>query len=298
MLYDVIVIGGSYSGMAAALQLARARRQVLILDTGLRRNRFASSSHGLLGQDGHHPAEIAATAKAQLLAYPTVTWVDSAAVSAEKQEGIFTVYNDQGNALRAARLILASGVKDELPAVPGLGERWGTSVFHCPYCHGYELDQGKVGVLAVGEVSMHHALLLPDWGETMFFLNGTFEPDEEQRRQLASRGVSVEAEAVSEVFGEQVTVKLESGRVIELAGLFVASRIQPSNSVAESLGCELGDSPLGPYISTDSLQETSVSGVFACGDVARPAGNVTFAISDGVMAGTAAHRSLIWGALL
>lgn len=296
MVYDVIVIGGSYSGMAAALQLARARRRVLVMDTGLRRNRFASSSHGLLGQDGHHPAKIVATAKAQLLKYSTVTWRDSAAISTEKHGDTFSVHDNRGKVAKAARLILALGVKDELPAVPGLGARWGTSVFHCPYCHGYELNQGKVGVLAVEELSMHHALMLPDWGETTFFLNGVFEPDEEQHRQLTSRGVSVETEAVSEVFGERASVRLADGRVIELAGLFVASRIHPSSSVAEGLGCELGGSPMGAHILTDNMQETSVPGVFACGDVARPAGNVTFAISDGVMAGTAAHRSLMLAA--
>lgn len=297
MVYDVIVIGGSYSGMAAALQLARARRNVLVMDTGLRRNRFAASSHGLLGRDGHHPSEIAATAKAQLLAYSTVTWMDTAAVSAEKRDGVFTVRCERGSSVQAARLILASGVRDELPPVPGLGDRWGKSVFHCPYCHGYELNEGKVGVLAVGEVSMHHALMLPDWGETSFFLNEAFDLDEEQRRQLAVRGVTVETEKVAEVFGEHASVRLEGGRVFDLAGLFVASRIQASNPVAEQLGCELSDSPLGLYISTDNLRETSVPGVFACGDVVRPAGNVTFAISDGVMAGTAAHRSLIWASL-
>lgn len=292
-MYDVIVIGGSYAGMAAALILARARRKVAVLDAGLRRNRFADASHGLLGQDGKAPGAIAADAKEQLLKYPSVTWINGAAASAEKTGESFSVRSDGGEILSARRLILATGVRDELPDVPGLAERWGKSVFHCPYCHGYELDQGSLGVLAVGEVSMHHGMLIPEWGRTTFFLNGAFEPNEEQMSQLLARGVKIESERVAEITGE-VSVKLEDGRTIELAGLFVASRTTPSSPLAEELGCELAESPLGLYINTNDMKETSVTGVFACGDVARAAGNVTFAISDGALAGLSAHRSLIF----
>ncbi len=293
-MYDVIVIGGSYAGMAAALILGRARRKVAVLDTGLRRNRFAEASHGLLGQDGMAPEAIAGNAKEQLLKYPTVAWIDGAAVSAEKTGESFSVRLEGGDILSSKLLILAMGVRDELPDVPGLAERWGKSVFHCPYCHGYELDRGPLGVLACGEISMHHALLIPEWGPTTLFLNGAFEPGEEQLNQLHERGVKIERERVSEITGK-AGVKLEDGRTIELAGLFVASRTTPSSPLAEELGCEIAESPLGLYVNTNDMKETSVNGVLACGDLARAAGNVTFAISDGALAGLSAHRSLIFG---
>jgi thioredoxin reductase len=167
-----------------------------------------------------------------------------------------------------------------------------------PLFYGYELDKGHLGVLAVGEASMHQALLIPDWGKTTFFTNGVFEPNEGQIKQLEARQVTIEREIVLEVFGKNASVKLRDGRVVELAGLFVASKTKVSSPLAEQLGCEFTESPLGPYIKTDGFKETSVTGVFACGDAARAAGNISFAIADGVLAATAAHRSLIFGELV
>lgn len=296
-MYDVIIVGGSYAGMAAALQLARARRRVIVLDAGQRRNRFASAAHGILGNDGTPPGEIAARAKEQLLRYPSVTWQDGIAISSQKNGEHFTVLTDRGNSFEARRLILATGVSDELPAIPGLSERWGQSVFHCPYCHGYELNQGPLGVLASGEISMHQALLVPDWGQTTLFTNGTFEPDRNQREQLKARDVKIEREDVAEIIGEHAAVKLRDGRVIELAGLFVAPRTTGTNALTEQLGCEHQEGPIGSFITTNETKETTVAGVFACGDSARAVGNVTFAMADGAMAGTAAHGSLIFSGL-
>jgi len=295
-MFDVIILGGSYSGMAAALQLARGRRSVLVIDAGVRRNRFASASHGLLGQDGKTPDEIASNAKAQLLEYPSVTWRDGTAISAEKNGEHFAVKTDSNEIFIGKRLILALGVRDNIPGIPGLKERWGQSVFHCPYYHGYELNSGHLGVIATSEMSMHQALMIPDWGITTFFTNGVFEPDEEQRRQLAARNVSIERELISDISGRAI-VTLRDGRMISLAGLFVASQVSVSSPLAQQLGCELEESPLGFIIKTDALKETSIPHIFACGDAARAAGNLTFAIADGVLAGTAAHRSLMFEGL-
>jgi thioredoxin reductase len=293
-MHDVIIVGGSYAGMAAALQLARARKTVAIIDAGQRRNRFAAAAHGLLAHDGTPPADIAREARAQLLRYPTVTWLDDTATSAAPSGEAFTVRTAAHGDLAASRLILASGVVDVLPDVPGLAERWGRSVFHCPYCHGYELNEGPLGVLAVGEVSMHQALLIPDWGPTTFFTNGRFHPDEDQRRQLVARGVTIETAPVTSI-EDTATVRLADGRAIVLAGLFVASRLEIASPIAAQLGCEFEDTPLGDSLRTNGMQETTVPHVYACGDIARPAGNLAFAIADGVMAGAAVHRSLIFG---
>ena len=295
--YDVIVIGGSYAGMAAALQLARGRRKVAVIDAGIRRNRFATHSHGLLGQDGKSPSVIAEEAKAQLVKYPSVTWIEGSALSAEKRGDLFTV-TTADSSLSAKRLVLATGVSDHLPAITGLQDRWGRSVFHCPYCHGYELNQGPLGVLAVSEASIHQALLIPDWGPTTFFTNNCFMPNDLQRQQLAARNVQIETETISEIAGEQsVIVKLTNGRLVEMAGLFVASLTKPASSIAYDLGCELAESPVGFYVKTGELKQTSIPGVFACGDLGRAMGSVTFAIGDGAQAGFAVHRSLIFDGL-
>ncbi|MBO9548057.1 MAG: NAD(P)/FAD-dependent oxidoreductase [Pseudomonas sp.] len=293
-MFDVIIVGGSYAGVSAGLQLARARRKVLVIDAGVRRNRFAHSSHGFLGQDGRNPGAIAEEARDQLLAYPTVQWLTQSAVSAVKEGGEFVVGTADGARFSGRRLILASGVVDELPAIPGLAERWGQSVFHCPYCHGYELDGGPIGVLAASPVAIHHAMMLPDWGPTTFFLNGVFEPDAEQLAQLQRRGVQLEREGVVAVEGERPNVTLASGRVVELAGLFTQPRTRMASPLPAMLGCAFEDGPMGPFIKVDALRETSVPGVFACGDAAVAAGNVAIAVGEGARTGGAAHHSLIF----
>lgn len=293
MVYDVIIVGGSYAGISAALQLARARRSVLVIDGGQRRNRFADSSHGFLGSDGDDPGQIAERARAQLLAYPTVEWVSQSAVQANRQGDAFALTTAAGQSFVARRLILATGVVDELPAIPGLAERWGKAVFHCPYCHGFELDGGPIGVLAAGPLAIHQALMLPDWGPTTLLLNHAFEPDAEQLASLERRGVALEREAVTSLSGH-ADVTLNNGRITRLAGLFTQPRIRMAAPLAEQLGCVFEDGPMGPFIKVDALRETSVPGVFACGDAAVAAGNVATAVGDGARTGGAAHQSLIF----
>ncbi|MET0264614.1 MAG: NAD(P)/FAD-dependent oxidoreductase, partial [Duganella sp.] len=170
------------------------------------------------------------------------------------------------------------------------------SVFHCPYCHGYELMEGRIGVLAVGPLSMHHAMMLPDWGQVTLFLNHAFEPDEEQLAALAARGVVIERTAVKRISGH-ATVELADSRTLTMAGLFVASRTHSGSPLAEQLGCALEEGATGLFVRTDATKATSVAGVFACGDAARAAGSVALAVADGAMAGVSAHRLTIFGAL-
>lgn len=290
---DAVIIGGSFSGLSAALQLARARRQIAVVDAGLRRNRFAAASHGFLAQDGQASAEIIAQAKHQLLRYPTVQCLEDNVLSIEKTGDAFALTTSRGP-LRAARVILATGVVDHLPEIPGLQERWGTSVFHCPYCHGYELHNGRIGVLATGPMSMHQALMLPDWGAVTLFLNQAFALDEEQAQALQARGVRVEHARVLRL-AASASVVLEDGRQLEMDGLFTASRTEPAGPLAQQLGCELEQGPLGAFVKTDAQKQTTAAGVFACGDLARAAGNVALAVGDGALAGAATHRSLMFG---
>jgi len=292
--FDAIVIGGSYAGLSAAMQLARARRQILVIDAGMRRNRFADASHGFLGQDGRSPKVIAAEARAQLMNYPTVRWWEGEAVLASKSgDENFTVAVQGGESFLAKRLVLASGVIDELPPIDGLAERWGKTVFHCPYCHGYELNNGRIGVLARGEISLHHALMLPDWGHVTLFINNSFTPNEKQLEALSKRHVVIEYERVAGI-RDTATVELADGRSVRLDGLFALPYTRLASPVAEQLGCALDEGPTGSFIRTDAMKATTVPGVFACGDAARAAGNVALAVGEGAQAGISAHQSIIF----
>ena len=293
MHYDVIVIGGSYAGMAAALQLVRARRAVLVIDAGERRNRFASHSHGFLGQDGEPPGEIAANARRQLEAYPTLDWLEGRAEAVTGQVDQFTVTASDGGSYLGRRILLASGVADQLPAVNGLAERWGKTVFHCPYCHGYELGQGRIGIVGASPLSIHQAELLTDWGDVTLLVNGAVELSEEARSTLERRGVAIEEAPIDKIEGH-ADVAMADGRRLRFAGLFTATRTSPCAPLAEALGCALEETPMGIQVRTDAEGKTSVTGVFACGDVARAPHSVSLAVGSGAMAGAQVHRSLLW----
>lgn len=291
---DFAIVGGSYAGMSAALQLARARRQVTVIDAGLRRNRFVdeagSTSHGFLSRDGMAPAQLWQEARTQLLQYPSVRWIDGQAEQAQVLPSGELALQVGGQLLVARRLVLATGVRDELPAVPGLAERWGNSVFHCPYCHGYEVGGGAIGVIAASPLAQHHALMLPDWGPTTLFLNGVYAPTPADLADFARRGTQIEATAVLRIDGF-ADVVLADGRTLAMQGLFTQPRTTPASPVAQQLGCVLADGPMGPYVQVDAMQQTSVANVFACGDAARAAGSIALSVADGAMAGVAAHRA-------
>lgn len=293
MQYDVIVIGGSYAGMAAALQLLRAHRQVLVIDAGQRRNRFAHHAHGFLGQDGVDPAVIAADARKQLEVYPTLTWRDAKAVKLRGTKDKFEVETEGNETYSGRRILFALGVSDELPAIAGLAERWGKHVFHCPYCHGYELNQGSLGVIATGPMSVHQAQMIPEWGATTFFTNCAVEVEPAIRADLTARGVTIEEVPISRLEGK-VDIVLQDGRNLSFAGLFTATKNAPSSPIAQDFGCALEETPFGTQIATDEAKRTNIEGVFACGDAAKAPHSVTFAVADGAWAGAQIHRSFIW----
>lgn len=292
MRHDVIVIGGSYAGMAAGLQLLRAHRTVLMIDAGQRRNRSAETAHGFLGQDGVNPGQIAAAARQQLERYPTLRWIDALADVAEGQRDAFVVTTSDGARHEGRRLLFATGVVDRLPEIGGIQERWGKSVFHCPYCHGYELNRGQIGIIAVGPISLHQALLLPEWGEVTLLTNGDSTLDAGQRGELASRNVKLEQASIARIEGH-ADVRLADGRLLSFAGLFTVPRNAPSTPIAERLGCALEGTPFGVQIKTDETKETTIAGAFACGDAARAPHSISLAVGDGAWAGAHAHRSLV-----
>jgi len=297
MSYDVIIIGGGFAGMSAALQLARARRPILMIDAGLPRNRFAEASHGFLGQDGAAPAAIMREALRQLSAYPTVDFVHGRAGAARGELDRFEVEMEDGAVHAARRLILATGVADTLPDIPGLAERWGVSVMHCPYCHGYEVRDRRIGVLANHPMAVHQALMLPDWGPTTFFTQGLVEIDADLAAKLAGRGAQAETTPIVAVLGEGqeiAAVRLADGRVAPLEAIFTAPKTAPASPLAKQLGCAFEDGMTGPHVKLETGQQTTAPGVYSAGDVASPMHNATLASAAGVMAGIGAHQSLIF----
>lgn len=293
MLYDVAIIGGSYAGLSAAMPLARARRNIAIIDAGQRRNRFAEHSHGFLTQDGTQASEIIEIAKKQLEAYSTVHWQNGGVKKIAKIDEGFCICIDGVYSIQTKKIIIAAGVTDQLPEIPGLAERWGKTVFHCPYCHGYELEQGKIGILATSEHSLQLAMMLPDWGPTTLLLNGNDQIiHTDWHTSLQKRGVIVEPCLIQEIRGEAEIV-FTDGKVIALDGLFIPTRTYITQPWLAELGCEVEDTPFGQIIKTSATKDTTVKGVFACGDIARLGGSVPFAVADGMMAGVSAHRSLI-----
>lgn len=297
MTTDAIIVGGGFAGLAAATYLARARRNVVVIDTRQPRNRFADASHGFLGHDGSDPQQILSTARRQVMAYPTVRMIDGEATGARVEDDGFSVVFGNGEALATRKVILAFGLRDTLPSIPGIQERWGKTVLHCPYCHGIEFSDRQLGVLYRTPMSVHQASIVAEWGPVTLYLNG-HELDAEGADVMARRGVRVEAAKVMGLEGERTALSalvLQDGRRSAVDALYIAPESCLSSPLAEQLGAAIEDGPMGPMIRTDADKMTSVLGVYAAGDIARAPHSVSWAVADGVTAGTSAHRALVFG---
>ncbi|WP_369935792.1 NAD(P)/FAD-dependent oxidoreductase [Xanthomonas tesorieronis] len=298
MQHDAIVIGGSFAGLSAALMLARGHRKVLVVDAGLPRNRYATHSHGLLALDGLPGSAVLAQARTQLLAYPTVEWWDGQVEDATALPGGWEVALADGRRASTRGMVLATGVADQLPDLPGVAERWGRTVMHCPYCHGYELGrQARIGVLGNGtHMSAEQALMLADWGRVTLFAQGMPLDDAELMAKLARRGVQLETRRAVALEGEGTAIdamRVDDGARVEIQALFLSAPTRMASPLAERLGCRFDEGPLSPYLSVDEKKLTSLPRVYAAGDAARMHGNATLASADGMLAGIGLHHALI-----
>ncbi len=296
MSHDAIIVGGSFAGLSAAMQLGRARKSVLVIDSGRPRNRFSAASHGFFGQDGASPAAMIAGARRQVAAYPSIQFADDKAVQASRDDTGFAVTLAGGTVAHSRKLVLAFGLQDVLPDLPGLRERWGRTVLHCPYCHGYELDRAPLGVLALGPMAAHQAIIVADWGPVTLFTDGRDDLDADTRSKLARRAVTIEPARVVALEGETPAlagVRLADDRLVPVAALFIGAPTRLGSPIAEQLGCAVESNPFGLMLVTDTTKQTTVPGVYAAGDVAMAAANVTLASADGVMAGVQLHQALI-----
>lgn len=294
---DVIIIGGSFAGLAAALQLGRARREVTVLDTGLPRNRFAGHSHGLLGHDHKPPLQILAEARQQLARYPSISLVNARAESICGTLDDFSVLIGGGESLRARRLILSYGVADQMPAVQGFAESWGSSIVPCPYCDGFEVAGQHWGLVWSGPQSHNHVRLYHDWTDTLTVFADGHEIAPDIRADLARRHIPVVEGRIIEIGrhgSRHATVKLDSGPDVAVDILFAHPRNKPSASLHEALGLATVNTPLGIAIKVDERRETSLPGIYAAGDLANPLmASVTLATAHGATAGIFAQQSML-----
>ncbi len=267
-IYDVIITGGSYAGLSAAMALGRSLRQVLIIDAGKPCNRQTPHSHNFLTQDGSSPAEIARIAREQVLNYDTVQLQQGYATRAEKKDGLFRVRTEAGDTFAARKLILATGVNDVLPDIPGFAACWGISVLHCPYCHGYEVRQESLAILGNGDAGYEYSRLLSNWSTRLSLLtNGPATLTAEQRNALHKHGVQIIEHPVTALEHEEGYLKhivFSNGSKAPFSALFARPVSKQHNNLAEQLGCALNEQGL---ITADALQRSTVPGL--CGYCGR-----------------------------
>src|SRR5690606_2318153 len=296
--YDAVVIGGGAAGLSGALSLARSRRSVEVIDAGAPRNAPAEGVHGLLGREGIAPEELVERGRAEVRGYGGHV-VTGEVASAARDGGGFRVRLTDGREARARRLLVATGLSDELPDLPGLRDRWGRDVLHCPYCHGWEVRDRAIGVLATGPVSVHQALLFRQLSEdVVFFAHAAGGLAAEQAEELAARGIRVvpgEVAAVEAEDGRLTGVRLADGTLVRREALAVASRMVARAKFLADLGLHPVEHPsgVGEYIPADATGRTDVPGVWAAGNVTELSAQVAPAAAAGLGAGAQINADLV-----
>lgn len=301
--YDVVVIGGGAAGLSGALALGRARRSVLVVDAGDPRNAPASHVHNYLGREGTPPGELLAIGRDEVAGYGVeVVTGEVTVVERLPEDSGFRVVRGDGATVTARRLLVATGLTDELPPIPGLAERWGREVLHCPYCHGWEVRDAAIGVIATSPMAVHQALLWRQWSEDVtLFLHDGPEPTDEEYEQLAARGIAV---VDGEVAGLEVTddrltgVRLAGGRVVGRAAVVVQTKLTARSGLLESLGlrpveAEMGGQLIGSYIEADPAGMTEAANVWVAGNVTGLLDQVIGAAAAGLKAGAAINGDLV-----
>jgi thioredoxin reductase len=296
--YDVVVVGGGAAGLGGALMLGRSRRSVLVIDAGEPRNAPASGVHGFLTRDGTDPAALLRVGREEVRGYGARV-VDGRVASAESVDGGFIVMLQDGGRVGARRLLVTTGLVDELPDVPGVRERWGRDVLHCPYCHGWEVRDRPIGVLASGPMAVHQALLFRQLTEDLtLFLHTAPEPTGEEAEQLAARGITVMRGEVAslEVREDRLTgVRLQSGEVIPRGAVVVGPRFAARAGMLAGLGLGTTAHPsgMGEHVESDAMGLTAVPGVWVAGNATEPTAQVLASANAGVMAGAAINADLV-----
>lgn len=287
---DVVVVGGSAAGLSAALVLGRARRRVAVVDAGMPRNTPAAHMQGFLSRDGMAPADFLAAGRLEVAGYGVELVADQVAAI----EVGFTVRLGGGRVLNARRVLVATGVRDELPDIPGVRERWGRDLLHCPYCHGWEVRDQPLGVLGTVPGSVQHAQLVRQWSDDVVFFAHTYDLTATEHAELEARGVQVVREEVARLVVEDdrlVGVELLDGQVIGRTAVFIRpSNIPHDDGLLAGLGCELDSAD---YAAVDGSGRTTNPGVWAAGNVVDPRAQVITAAGAGSAAAIALNADLV-----
>jgi thioredoxin reductase len=295
--YDVVVVGGGPAGLSGALALARARRRVLVVDAGAPRNAPAGHVHNYLGREGTPPGELLATGRAEVEGYGGEV-VTGTVTGAKRTGDGFTVTRADGTVVRARRLLVTTGLVDELPAVPGLAERWGTTVLHCPYCHGWEVRDRAIGILGTGPAAVFGALHWRQWSpDVTLFVHSGPTPSAAEREQLDARGITVVEGEVTGVEGG-ADVRLRGGELVPRAALAVTTRVVARSELLVDLGLGTEEltahgTVLGVRVAADPMGATAVPGVWVAGNVTDPMAQVIMAAAGGLRAGAAVNADLV-----
>ncbi|PRD57114.1 NAD(P)/FAD-dependent oxidoreductase [Sphingobacterium gobiense] len=290
---DVIIVGGSYAGLSAAMALGRSLKNVLVIDSGKPCNRYTPHSHNFITHDGSVPADIAAKAKEQVLKYKTVKFYDDLAVHGFKTEKGFDIHTHSGEIFSAKKLIFATGVKDIFPDIEGFEACWGKSVIHCPYCHGYEVRGKKTAIVANGERAVHLTSLVNNLSQHITIIpGGKPEFTEEQLDKLGKHKIRVIEKEVREILHEngQITSLVFKDNTLEnFDAAYAAIPFEQHCDIPINLGCELTE--MG-HLQVDAFQKTTVAGVYACGDNTSPMRSVSNAVAAGTLVGAMVNSEL------
>lgn len=292
--FDVLIIGGSYAGLSAAMTLGRSMRKVLVIDSGAPCNKPTPRSHNFLTHDGRPPADVAAEAKAQVLAYDTVTFLDGLVTGATDTGNGFVVEVAAGQQFGAKKLLFATGVKDLLPDLEGFADCWGITVLHCPYCHGYEVRDQPTGLLANGDLGFELSRLIHHWTKQLtLYTNGSSTLSAEQSDKIKAHGIRVVETGIRRLQhanGHLECIELEDGTEEAVQAIYTRPALQQHCDLPVRLGCYLTEQG---YIHVDEFQRTSRPGIFAAGDNTTMFRTLSGAIAAGTKAGALINKELV-----
>ena len=293
-IFDVIIIGGSYSGLAAGMALGRAVRKVLIIDSGKPCNRQTPYSHNFLTQDGVPPKKIAALGKKQVEEYKTIKFLNGVASKASKTDSGFIIQLESGKTFETKKVIFATGIRDMLPEIPGFAECWGISVLHCPYCHGYEVRNKTTGILGNGQSAFEFAMMISNWTRDLtLYTNGKSTLTSDQQMKLADHRITIsekEIERLEHNTGNIKKIIFRDGSKGRPAAIYAPCPFEQHSRIMEALGCEL---TVEGYIKVDAFQETTIPGIYASGDNVTRMRTVATAVAMGTNAGMSVNKKLI-----
>jgi thioredoxin reductase len=293
--YDAIIVGGSYSGLAAGMALGRALKQVLIIDSAEPCNKQTPYSHNFLTQDGNTPTAIATLGKQQVKNYDTVEFFNGLATFGREAESGFEIQVSSGEIFLADKLIFATGISDIMPAIDGFAACWGVSALHCPYCHGYEVRHEPTGILGNGEHGYELSTLISNWASDLtLFTNGASALTAEQTEKLQKHHIEIvekEIEKFEHLNGQLENIHFTNGTTSAIKAIYARNPFEQHCQIPESLGCGLKDEG---YIRVNPFQETTIDGVFACGDNASRIRTVANAVAMGTTAGMMASKQMIF----